>query len=206
MAAIPLTRIPASPEKARAIRAALRAVAFPAAGARIIAAAPDADRFFALIKDPAISAPIYTLPKPVTLETSLAFITRHIEEKARGEGLLILDLDENGAVAGYHDIQIWPEWSAAELGGAIRTDRQGAGQGGAGAAAAFAWLFGVIGVDLICETAALDNIRTHRLLERIGFRRVGEIDSDLPGGGVRRSVYFELARSDWDQARSSNRG
>lgn len=203
MAAIPLTRIPASPEKARAIRDAVRAVAFPAAGDRIVAAAPDADRFFALIKDPAISGPIYTLPKPVTLEASRAFIERHVEEQTRGEGLLMLELDGDGAVAAYHDIQIWPEWSAAELGGAIRTDRQGAGQGGAGAAAAFAWLFGVIGVDLICETAALDNIRTHRLLERIGFRRLCEIDSDLPGGGVRRSVYFELTRTEWNQARSS---
>ncbi len=206
MATIPLTRHPACAEKAASIRAAVRAVAFPPDGRRILAAADDAPRFFELIRDPAVSAPIYTLPKPVTLDAARAFIERHVEEHARGEGLLILDLDGLGAVAGYHDIQVWPVWSAAELGGAIRPDRQNAGHGGAGASAAFDWLFGVIGVDLVCETAALDNVRTHRLLERLGFHRLGEIDSDLPGGGARRSVYFEMTRAEWNQARASRIG
>lgn len=206
MAAIPLTRHAASAEKAAAIRAAVRAVALAPDGRRTVATVADAARFFELIRDPSVSAPIYTLPKPVTLASARAFIERHVEEHARGEGLLILDLDEAGAVAGYHDIQFWPDWSAAELGGAIRPDRQNAGHGGAGASAAFEWLFGVIGVDLVCETAALDNIRTHRLLDRIGFRRLREIDSDLPGGGVRRSLYFEMTRAEWDQARASRIG
>ncbi|HXI86843.1 MAG TPA: GNAT family protein, partial [Parvularculaceae bacterium] len=161
----------------------------------------DAEALTAMLADPAVSAPVYTLPKPITLETVAAFIARHLEEREAGRGLLLIGLDEIGAVAGYHDIQIWPEWAASELGGAIRPDRQSAGAGGPGAAAAFDWLFEVIGVDLICETAALDNIRTARLLERIGFVSKGEIESALPGGGARASRYWELTRGEWQARR-----
>lgn len=206
MTAIPLTRIPAPPEKAEAIRAAVRAVALPEGGRRRLARESDAEGFYALIADPLVSDPIYTLPKPPTPEKVREFIRRHEEERARGEGLLILDTDENGRVAGYHDIRVWPEWAAAELGGALRPDIQGGGAGGRGAAAAFDWLFEAIGVDLICETAALDNIRTRKLLERIGFRLIGEIESELPGGGVRPSLYFELTRVEFLQRRSSKTG
>lgn len=201
MAQIPLTRLQASAEKAASIRAAVRAVAFPAGSRRRLAAMSDAPAFFDLIADAKISDPIYTLPKPVTAGAARDFIERHLAEKDRGDGLLIFEIDAAGAICAYHDIQFWPDWSAAELGGAVRADRQGSGQGGAGAGAAFDWLFDVIGVDLICETAALDNIRTHKLLERLGFRRIGEIDSDLPGGGVRRSLYFEITRAEWRRAR-----
>lgn len=199
MAKIPLTRNPAAPEKSAAIRKAVSAVSFPPDAARRLAAGADAEAFLGLIADPRVSDPIYTLPKPPTLEAARAFIEQHIAERRRGEGLLILEFDNAGAVAGYHDIQVWPEWAACELGGAIRPDRQGGGSGTAGAAAAFGWLFDAIGVDLICETSALDNVRTQRLLERLGFRFVGVIESDLPGGGVRPSRYFELTRAQWLQ-------
>jgi RimJ/RimL family protein N-acetyltransferase len=203
---LPLTRVKATPGKADAIREAVRRVRLPTGGRRRLAAVEDAPAFLALIIDPRVSGPIYSLPKPPTLEAARDFIARHADEHARGEGLLILDFDEAGAVAGYHDIAVWPEWAAAELGGAIRPDRQGEGRGGAGAATAFDWLFNTIGVDLICETAALDNIRTRKLLTRIGFRLIGEIESDLPSGGVRPSLYFELTRAEFDQRRSSTIG
>ncbi len=197
MTQLPLTRNPAPPAKAEAIRAAVRVTEFPTGGRRRIANAEDAQAFFDLIADPRVSDPIYTLPRPPSLEAARAFIANHLAEQARGEGLLIFDFDETGALAGYHDIQFWPEWTACELGGAIRPDRQGGGTGSAGAAAAFDWLFDVIGVDLICETAALDNIRTQKLLDRLGFRCIGEIESQRPGGGVRPSQYFEMTREEW---------
>ena len=203
MAEIPLTRHPTSAEKAAAIRAAVRAVTFPAGANRRLAREDDAPAFHDLIADPRVSGPVYTLPKPPTLEAADAFIKRHIEEHQRGEGLLIFEYDAAGAIGGYHDIQFWPEWAAAEIGGAIRPDRQSMGAGGAGAAAAFNWLFDAIGVDLICETAALDNIRTKKLLERLGFRFLGEIESELPDGGKRPSLYFELTREEWAARRLS---
>jgi len=205
MTQIPLTRLKAEPEKAAAIRRAVSAVSFPPGGARRIATVADAPAFHDFIADPLVSNPIYTLPKPPTPEGARAFIERHAAEKACGEGLLIFETDATGAVIAYHDLQFWPEWAAAELGGAIQSARQGSGAGSAGAAAAFGWLFNEIGVDLICETAALDNIRTKKLLERIGFRLMGEIESELPDGGVRPSLYFEMTREEWTARQRSTK-
>ncbi len=196
MTELPVTRIAASKEKEARIRKAV-SKAENLAGIAHVACEKDAGALTALLANPQISEPIYTLPKPISYATVAAFIDHHLDERERGEGLLMVSIDERGIATTYHDIQIWPQWAACELGGAIRRDRQNTGQGGAGAAAAFGWLFEVIGVDLICETAALDNVRTARLLERIGFTYRGEIESKLPDGGLRPSRYWELNKADW---------
>jgi RimJ/RimL family protein N-acetyltransferase len=197
MTGLPLTRVPAAPEKEAAIGSAVRAVSFPPQAPQQLAGVGHAGAFFDLVADPRVSGPIYTLPRPVTLQGCRAFIADRIERRARGEGFLLLMLDRNGVVAGYQDIEIWPQWAAADVGGAIRLDAQGTGAGRLGASRAFNWLFETIGVDLICETAALDNVRSQKIMERAGFRYVGVIESELPGGGSRPSHYWELTRAEW---------
>jgi len=196
MSKIPVTRIHAPLAQERSIREAVRRTHETPDGARL-ARLDDTDALLALLSDPTVSDPIYTLPRPINRKTVKDFISRHLDERARGEGLLLVGLDGAEAAATYHDIQFWPQWSACELGGAIRADKQNAGAGVAGAAAAFGWLFEGIGVDLICETAALDNFRTKRLLERLGFSYAGEIESELPGGGTRASLCWEMTKADW---------
>jgi len=196
MAELPLTRIAVSTEKQACIRDAV-SKAGSLAGIARVARERDVDALAALLADPQISEPIYTLPSLINHDTVAAFIARHLDERERGEGLLMVSIDESGVALAYHDIQFWPQWAACELGGAIRRDRQSAGRGGAGAAVVFGWLFEVIGVDLICETAALDNVRTAHLLERLGFADVGEIESRLPGGSLRPSRYWELTKAAW---------
>ncbi|SEA31755.1 GNAT family N-acetyltransferase [Microbulbifer marinus] len=196
MTEIPLTRVIASKEKQLQIRNSVsNAVNIP--GVAHIASEKDVDALTSLLDNPEISKPIYTLPQQINRNTISAFINKHIEDRALGEGLLMVSTDESGVASAYYDIQFWPQWAACELGGAIRGDRQGAGQGSDGAIAAFSWLFETIGVDLICETAALDNTRTAHLLERIGFTYMGEIESQLADGGVRPSHYWELSKANW---------
>ena len=196
MAGIPLTRLPATAQKQASIRDAVSQTSEIPGLARMATLA-DANALTDLLCDPKITAPIYSLPKPINHKTVEQFIAQHIEERASGNGLLLISMDDENAVAAYHDIQFWPQWAACELGGAIRTDRQGAGAGVGGAETAFNWLFNVIGVDLICETAALDNHRTARLLERLGFVFHGRIESTLPGGGTRPSHYWEMTKNAW---------
>ena len=196
MTELPLTRIAASTGKEASIRDAV-SKAESLAGIAHVAGEKDVDALTTLLADPHLSEPIYTLPKPINHATVTSFVLRHLEERKRGEGLLMISLDENGRANAYHDIQFWPQWAACELGGAIRRDLQNNGQGGTGAKAAFDWLFAVIGVDLICETAALDNVRTARLLERLGFTDKGEISSRLPSGSLRPSRYWELDKTAW---------
>ena len=70
-------------------------------------------------------------------------------------------------------------------------------EGGAGALRSFGWMFESLGVRLIGLTAALDNVRSARLIDAAGFVRMGERESVRPDGAVRRSLYWEMTREAW---------
>jgi RimJ/RimL family protein N-acetyltransferase len=144
-----------------------------------------------------VHAPIYTLPRPLTEASVAAFIAMHLEERAAGEGLLFVREGEDGQVMGYSDVQVWPDWGAGELGGALHPSLHGKGAGGRGAAASFAWMFEALGLDLLCETAALDNVATQRMLDGLGFRRMGQTLSTRPDGTTRASLVWEMTRAEW---------
>lgn len=74
--------------------------------------------------------------------------------------------------------------------------------GGACGLTAVEWCFDQFGVLLICETTAVDNDRSIRLLSRLGFRRLDEVISARPDGATRPSLYWEMCREDWASARS----
>ena len=192
---LPLTRIAASPGEAEAIRAAVSVQTVM--GDSRLAQLADAPGLFALLSDPLVHAPIYTLPRPLTEASVEAFIAGHLEERAAGEGLLFVRAGEGGQVMGYSDVQVWPQWRAGELGGALHPSRHGKGAGGRGAAASFAWMFEALGLNLICETAALTNVPTQRMLDGLGFRRMGETLSTRPDGTTRASLVWEMTRAEW---------
>lgn len=196
---IPITRNPVSPERAEAIRRAVQgASTMPSAtGGSRLAQPSDAEAFLEFLQDPAIHAPIYTLPRPLTLASLGDFIADHLEQRERGEGLLFLNFTEDDRLSGYTDLIIWPQWAAGELGGAVRSDLQGQRRGVEGAKTGFNWMFEVLQLDLICETAAPDNIRSARLLGGLGFKRKGEVTSHRPDGGTRASLVWEINREDW---------
>lgn len=199
MAGIPITRKAAARAQADAIADAVRnAASLPSGASPSRLAQPgDADELFVFLSDPAVHAPIYSLPKPLNPPSVKAFIARHLEERARGAGLLFVRPDEAGAIMGYSDIQIWPHWAAGELGGALRPDRQGKRDGIKGAAASFTWMFETLHLDLICETAAPDNVRTAALLDHLGFQRKGETVSVSEDGTPRPSLVWEVTRDAW---------
>ena len=194
-AELPLTRIPASPETADAIRASVRHTS--RLGDSRLARVEDAASLYALFSDPAVHTPIYTLPRPLTEASVAAFIETHVAEREAGIGLLFVREGENGQIMGYSDVQVWPEFAAGELGGALHPSLHGKGAGGRGAAASFAWMFAELGLDLLCETAALDNLATQHLLDGLGFHRMGEIVSTRPDGSTRASLVWEITRAEW---------
>ncbi|WP_430416575.1 GNAT family N-acetyltransferase [Parasphingorhabdus sp.] len=200
MTAIPITRSSIAPERQQLIRQSVRSAAaiMTEADNSRLAQADDAHIFHAFLSDPDIHAPIYTLPRPLNVDAVRAFIADHLAQRERGEGLLFLNFDASGAISGYVDIVIWPQWAAGELGGAVGKARQGQRRGIEGARRGFDWMFDVLGLDLICETAALDNIRTAKLLDGLGFRRRGEILSEREDGTTRPSLVWEVTRSEWD--------
>lgn len=198
MSAPPKTVLNASAEEEAAIRAAVRNPDLAGFGGfAVVAMQAHAPGLLALLSDPAVSGPIYDLPRPVTLQSIAAWIDEADRLRERGEALLLANLDEAGAVAGYSRFTVWPERASAEIAGARRADLQNAGSGTSGAARNFDWMFETLGARLIGVTAARDNVRSARVIEAAGFTPMGERDSVRPDGTIRPSLYWEMTREAW---------
>lgn len=200
MSAPPKTVLEASDDEADAIREAVRTVDVAALGpGRERAELKHVPGLVTLLSDPAVSGPIYDLPRPITPESVTRWVAENQAQALAGEALLIVTLDQAGAVSGYSRIAVWPERSSAELAGAMRADLHGRGQGSVGMAHTFGWIFETLGVRLMCLTAALDNVRSQKGIDAAGFRRMGEREAKRPDGTTRRSVYWEMTRDEWRQ-------
>jgi RimJ/RimL family protein N-acetyltransferase len=198
MSAPPRTQIRIEPAEAEEIRRRVRRADPASLGPQTALATPDhVQGLVDLLADPEVSGPIYDLPRPIDPAHVSAWIEEALAARARGEGLLFVSLSEAGEVVGYSRFAVWPDLGAGEIAGARRADRQNSGQGRVGAARSFGWMFEALGLRLIGVTAALDNVRSARVIEAAGFRPMGERDSVRPDGTVRRSRYWELRREDW---------
>jgi len=174
------------------------------AGARV-ARLEDAKALAGLLSHESIGPRIYTLPNPINVMTMAAFIEDHLRQRERGEGILFVSFNTSGDATAYFDVELWPQWSVAKFGGAVKAERQGRGFGGACGLAAVEWCFDQLGVARICETTVRDNDRSIRLLSRLGFVQMGEVVSVRPDGTTRPSIYWEMSQEDWRAARSLKR-
>lgn len=203
MADIPKTRTCVSSEEAERLRAFVRQAELMngrIAGARV-ARREDAAALAGLLAHESIGPRIYTMPNPINAETMSRFIDDHLMQRARGDGILFVSFNGQGEATAYFDVELWPQWSIAKFGGAVKAERQGRGFGGACGLAAVEWCFEQLGVARICETTARDNDRSIRLLSRLGFVQMGEVTAVRPDGTTRPSLYWELEREAWDAAR-----
>mgnify|MGYP006326654391 FL=1 len=207
MADIPKTRTYVSSEEAERLRAFVRQAELMngrIAGARV-ARPEDAAALAGLLAHETIGPRIYTMPSPINAQTMGDFIDDHLMQRARGDGILFASFNGAGEATAYFDVELWPQWSIAKFGGAVKAERQGRGFGGACGLAAVEWCFDQLGVARICETTARDNDRSIRLLSRLGFVQHGEVVAIKPDGSTRPSLYWELEREAWDAARSIRR-
>ena len=208
MSEIPKTRSHVSSAEADRLRALVRHAELMngrIAGARV-ARPEDAAALAGLLAHETIGPKIYTMPSPINAETMRGFIEDHLLQRARGDGILFVSFNSTGEATAYFDVEIWPQWSTAKFGGAVKAERQGRGFGGACGLAAVEWCFEQLGVNRICETTARDNDRSIRLLSRLGFIQMGEVVSTRPDGSTRPSLYWELARADWESMHQRRAG
>lgn len=198
MSSPPKTILDVSQDEEETIRRAVRHADISLLGPyHRLATAGHVESLVALLSDPAVSDPVYDLPRPFTNEVIGTWVAEAQARQARGEAILCVTLDEGGGVSGYSYFTVWPERSAAEIGGAQRADRQSQGMGKAGAARSFGWMFEHLGVRLIGLTAAKDNVRSARVIEAAGFTPMGERNSMRADGTVRCSLYWEMTRDQW---------
>ncbi len=142
------------------------------------------------------------MPNPINTETMTASSPTIWTQRERGEGILFASFNAAGEATAYFDVELWPQWSIAKFGGAVKAERQGRGFGGACGLAAVEWCFDQLGVARICETTARDNDRSIRLLSRLGFVQMGEVISVQAGWHDAAILYWEMSREDWRNARS----
>lgn len=198
MSAPPKTVLAATPEEEAAIRDRVRnADPLSFGPTAVIAEAGHVPALVDFLSDPAVSGPIYDLPRPINVETVARWVEDAERRRQAGEALLFLRMDDAGRIAAYSLITVWPDRSSAELVGAQRADLQNSGVGRLGAARTFGWMFDTLGVRLIGLTAALDNVRSSKVIEAAGFIDMGERDSVRPDGTIRRSRYWELTGEQW---------
>lgn len=200
MSAPPKTVIEATPQEQAAIRAAVRGADVGKINPACVRAThAHVHALVELLSDPRVSAPIYDLPHPINAGSIADWVRDAQAKNDNGECILTVTPDAHGQLITYSRFTIWPERSAAEIAGAYRANVQNAGLGRAGAAASFDWMFGELGVKLICVTAALDNERSARVIEAAGFKLLGERDGVRPDGSIRRSRYWEMTREEWER-------
>lgn len=198
MSAPPKTVLAVGEAEAEAIRRAVVGADVSTMGpGRSLARLSDAAELAAFLADPRVSDAIYDLPRPFTEDNVGRWIDESETLRLEGRRLLVVTREPTGAIVGYSCVSVWPERSAAELAGALAASRQNEGQGGAGAIHTFGWIFDTLGVRLMCLTAALDNVRSARLIDAAGFVRMGERRSVRPDGTTRESFYWEITRERW---------
>jgi RimJ/RimL family protein N-acetyltransferase len=200
---IPKTRTCVPLEEAERLRTVVRQAEWMngrIAGARV-AQTDDAAALARLLAHESIGPRIYTMPSPINETTMRGFIEDHLMQRARGDGVLFVSFNAAGEATAYFDVELWPDWSVAKFGGAVKAERQGRGFGGACGLAAVEWCFDLLGVNRICETTARDNDRSIRLLSRLGFVQMGEVTATRPDGTTRPSLYWEMERERWEAAR-----
>ncbi len=89
---------------------------------------------------------------------------------------------------------------AVEIGWRLAYDSWGHGYATEGAQAALKFGFEVLNLPEIVSFAVVGNVRSQRVMEKLGMLREPESDFDhpeKPEGPLRRHVFYRLKKSDW---------
>jgi RimJ/RimL family protein N-acetyltransferase len=167
----------------------------------------DADRapFAAMNADPAV---MEFMPSRLTREQSDAMVDR-FAEMLEAKGMTFYAVEESGSgafigAAGLFPVGQLPFAPAVEIGWRLRAESWGKGYASEAARACLARGFGPMGLEEIVAYTAAPNLRSQRVMERIGMSRDTAGDFDHPalpeGSALRPHVLYRLGRDDWRPA------
>jgi RimJ/RimL family protein N-acetyltransferase len=142
-------------------------------------------------------------PAPLTHEESAAFLERidnHFED--HGFGLFAVELLESGTFAGFIGLAIppfdAPFMPAVEVGWRLAIEYWGRGLATEGARAALRYGFDTLALDSIVSFTVPANLRSRRVMEKLGMTHDPADDFDHPhlpeGHPLRRHVLYRIAR------------
>lgn len=140
-------------------------------------------------------------PSVLTREQSEAEL-RHIRERYERDGfcLFAAELIAGGALAGFVGMQRMSfeipgvEQPAVEIGWRLRKEYWGKGLATEGARAVVRYAFEMAGLRRLVAITVPTNVRSRRVMEKIGMRHVAQLDFDHPriaeGHPLRRHVVY----------------
>jgi ribosomal-protein-alanine N-acetyltransferase len=171
----------------------------------------DLDPYAALNADPEVRE---HFPETLTREQSLDELTRFDARfDERGYSLWAVEVPGASQFIGFVGLNLttWdaPFTPAVEVGWRLAREHWGQGYASEGARAALRYGFDVIGLDEIVSFTTPGNVRSWRVMERIGMTRDPADDFDHPlippGDPLRRHVLYRVSRTTSDGSLSSRR-
>ena len=164
--------------------------------------AEDIAPFHAICSDPAVMA---TLGSLMTSDETAARITRCQAEQAElGHCFWALERREDTRLIGWCGLirgTVGPVEGKPELGWRLASDCWGAGYASEAARGAAAWAFANLADDALWAITSTANIRSRRVMERLGMKHCVELDFDhpqvSPGDPLRPHVAYALDRAAW---------
>ncbi len=167
----------------------------------------DVDAWAALNADPRVMEFFPSTYDRARSESSAAAIRRDLESD--GYGWWAVEVAGGAVFAGVVALQQVPFQApftpALEIGWRLGHDSWGHGYATEGARAALDFAFDVLGRDEVVALTAVPNLRSQRVMQRLGMRHDSRDDFELPrleaGHPLRRHVLYRVRRDDWFEAR-----
>jgi RimJ/RimL family protein N-acetyltransferase len=157
----------------------------------------DLESFAAMNRDPRV---MEYFPRIWTAEESAAMVARagtFLEQN--GYGLFAVDELASGDFIGYVGLAR-PSWDAwftpcVEIGWRLRTEAWGFGYATEAAKECLRFGFEELGLERIYSFTALPNVRSVRVMQKIGMRFAGEFDHPMveEGSWLRRHVLYQVS-------------
>jgi RimJ/RimL family protein N-acetyltransferase len=145
-------------------------------------------------------------PEMLSRDESDALVDRAIAHFAgHGFGPWAAELRETGAFIGFVGLSV-PRFEAAftpcvEIGWRLATEHWGSGLATEGARTVVERAFGELGIAEIVSFTSEGNVRSRRVMEKLGMPRDPDDDFDHPsiaeGHRLRRHVLYRLRRENW---------
>ena len=166
----------------------------------------DGDRapFAALNADPLV---MEHFPATLTCDQSDAMVDRCAEQiELNGYGLWAVEVRATGEFIGFVGLAV-PAWEGAftpctEVGWRLARSSWGHGYATEAATGALATAFGPVGLHEVVSFTPTGNLRSQRVMQRIGMTRDPSGDFDHPGvasGPLRGHVLYRVTRPDWER-------
>jgi ribosomal-protein-alanine N-acetyltransferase len=160
----------------------------------------DVDDALAYRDDPEFSRYLPHIPQPFTRRDAEEFVARNIGEPWDSFPTFAVVLDDK--VIGTVNFDVVPSQQIAMLGFAIGRQHWGRGIGIEAARAAVGWAFEAFDLAKIWATTDARNVRSQRVMEKLGMQLEGRFRShERARDGRADKVYYGILRGEWPSRR-----